>query len=103
MNKEKLEDKLYNYTEKLVLEQLEFLLEEEYNEVCNCEDCVLDMATYALNRLTPQYVVSHKGEVYTKIKDFNQQSKVDIMSTVVKSIEIISTNPHDTNTSEHIE
>lgn len=94
--KEDVVEKLYNYTELLVIEQLEELLEEEkYSDVCKCEKCILDMCTYALNRLRPQYIVSHKGEVYTKIKDFNQQSKVDVMSTVAKAIEIVSENPHD--------
>ena len=89
-------EKLHNYTEQLVIEQLEELLEQDkYSEVCKCEKCILDMCTYSLNRLRPQYVVSHKGEVYTKIQDFNQQSKVDVMSTVAKAIEIVSENPHD--------
>jgi len=95
-DKEEVVEKLYNYTELLVIEQLAELLEEEkYEDVCKCEKCILDMCTYALNRLRPQYIVSHKGEVYTKIKDFNQQSKVDVMSTVAKAIEVVSENPHD--------
>jgi competence protein ComFB len=95
-DKNNIKNKLHNFKEDLVLEKLEDLLkEEEYNEVCKCEKCILDMSTYALNRLKPQYVVTKKGEVFTKVKDFNQQSKVDIMSTVVKAIEIVSKNPHE--------
>ena len=91
-----IKEKLHNYTEHLVFEKLDELLDqEEYKNVCRCEKCILDMCTYALNRLSPQYVVSHKGEVYTKIKDFNQQSKVDVMSVVVKAIEVVKNNPHD--------
>lgn len=95
-NKNEIKDKLHNYTEQLVFEKLEELLnKEEYKNVCSCEKCILDMCTYALNRLSPQYVVSHKGEVYTKINDFNQQSKIDVMSVVVKAIEVVKNNPHD--------
>jgi len=35
------------------------------------------------------------GEVYTKVKDFEQQSRVDIMSEVIKAIEVVSENPHN--------
>ena len=94
--KEDVVDKLHNYSEELVIEQLEELLKEDkYSDICMCEKCILDMCTYSLNRLRPQYIVSHKGEVYTKIQDFNQQSKVDVMSTVAKAIEVVSANPHD--------
>ena len=95
-DKVEIKEKLHNYTEQLVFEKLDELLnQEEYKNVCSCEKCILDMCTYALNRLSPQYVVSHKGEVYTKIKDFNQQSKVDVMSVVAKAIEVVKNNPHD--------
>jgi competence protein ComFB len=96
LNSEEIKLKLHNYTEDLVISKLKELLEQEENDdVCKCEKCILDMCTYALNRLSPQYVVSYKGEVYTKIKDFNQQSKVDVMSVVVKAIEVVKNNPHD--------
>jgi len=96
IDRKEVKSKLHNYTEYLVFEKLEELLaKEEYKNVCSCEKCILDMCTYALNRLSAQYVVSHKGEVYTKIKDFNQQSKVDVMSVVAKAIEVVKNNPHD--------
>jgi competence protein ComFB len=88
--------KLHNYTEDLVIDKLKELLEQDdHDDVCKCDKCVLDMCTFALNRLSPQYVVSHKGEVFTKINDFNQQSKVDVMATVAKAIEVVSKNPHE--------
>jgi len=99
LKSEEIKLKLHNYTEDLVIDKLKELLEQEENDnICKCDKCILDMCTFALNRLSPQYVVSHKGEVFTKINDFNQQSKVDVMATVAKAIEVVSKNPHEEKT-----
>ncbi|MFW5686931.1 MAG: late competence development ComFB family protein, partial [Halanaerobium sp.] len=53
----KLKSRLNNLTEEVVLETLEDLLaREEFEDICKDEDCLLDMATYALNRLPAKYV-----------------------------------------------
>ncbi len=96
VNLNEIQAKLHNHTEDLVLETLSRILaEEEFENICTCQKCLLDMCTYALNRLPAKYVASHRGEVYTKVKELEQQVRVDLMSTVLKAIEIVSDNPHN--------
>jgi len=96
INLDEVRKKLHNHTEDLVLETLaKILKDKDSKDVCTCEKCLLDMCTYALNRLPAKYVASYKGEVYTKVNDFEQQSRVDIMSEVIKAIDIVSENPHN--------
>jgi competence protein ComFB len=87
---------LVNEAEQLVLEQLEEELEKEWTaEVCKCQDCVLDMAAYALNHTPPKYRVSLMGTLYAHhLKDSEYADEV--REQVVKSIEKIARNPsHD--------
>ncbi len=86
---------LRNITEEDVEEQLNRLLPTMPN-VCSCEQCRLDMATYALNRLKPNYVRSDKGALFHKVNVSSQQAKTEILATVVNAINIISSKPsHD--------
>lgn len=77
--------KLYNYMEGVVKEELDKLL-TDIEDICKCEKCRLDMAAFALNRMNSQYVVSNKGRVYTKLKELNTQSRVDIMTNLTRAI-----------------
>lgn len=88
--------RLKNHTEDIVLDMLQELLnKEEYSEVCTSEECLLDMATYALNRLPAKYVATEKGEVYTKTEELEQQHSVDILSVVTRAIKVVNENRRD--------
>ncbi|NLM96095.1 MAG: late competence development ComFB family protein, partial [Halanaerobiaceae bacterium] len=44
--------KLNNHTETVVLEVMEDLLKKsEIKDICTCKECLLDIASYALNNL----------------------------------------------------
>jgi competence protein ComFB len=93
-----LKGRLNNLTEEIVLKMLEDMLKrEEFKNVCKDEDCLLDMATYALNRLPAKYVATSKGKVFSKIEELEQQHLVDVLSVVTKSIKIVSENAHPNN------
>lgn len=83
---------LRNITEEDVEEQLNRLLPTMPN-ICSCEQCKLDMATYALNRLKPNYVRSDKGALFHKVNTSSHQAKTEILATVVNAINIISQKP----------
>ncbi|ACL70660.1 late competence development ComFB family protein [Halothermothrix orenii] len=86
---------LKNNTEKIVLETMEEVLSKpEYKDVCKCHQCLLDIASYALNRLPAKYIASSKGDLHTKIAEFENQVNVDALSTVAKAIKVVSKNPH---------
>ena len=90
-----LKGRLNNLTEEVVLEMLEDMLQrEEFEDICKDEDCLLDMATYALNRLPAKYVATSKGEVFSKTESLEQQHSVDVLSVVTRAIKVVSENEH---------
>ncbi|RCW54638.1 MULTISPECIES: late competence development ComFB family protein [Halanaerobium] len=90
-----LKKSLNNLTEEVVLEMLDEMLQrEEFNDVCKDEDCLLDMASYALNRLPAKYVATSKGEVFSKTEELEQQHSVDVLSVVTRAIKVVSENKH---------
>lgn len=62
--------------------------------VCSCNDCKLDMATYALNRLHPKYIRSSTGAILHRFDTHSTQSEAEILTAVVSAIDIIGSNPH---------
>jgi len=86
-----LKSRLNNHTEEIVLQTLKELLKrEEFSHISDSEAALLDVATYALNRLPPKYIATEKGEVYTKTEELEQQHSVDILSVVTKAIKVVS-------------
>ena len=63
-------------------------------DICSCEICRLDMATYALNRLKPNYVRTDTGALFHKLNTSSTQAKTEILTAVVTAINIIGSHPH---------
>lgn len=84
---------LKNYMEELVLHQLDTVISFN-NAVCGCQQCRHDIAAMALTILPARYVVTPKGETYTRIKALEQQSAVDIISAITEGIKIVKSHPH---------
>jgi competence protein ComFB len=53
-------DRIRNQTAEMIQEAVERLLGERTG-LCRCEECVLDLVAYALNRATPRYATSLLG------------------------------------------
>ncbi len=95
INKKELQQHLHNHTEELVLNTMEEMLTKpKYEQICTCDRCQLDIATYALNHLPAKYTATHRGDVITRIEEFEQQFNVDLIAIVTKAIKIVSENPH---------
>lgn len=90
-------DILVNEAERLVLAELEKQLDEvEVGSVCLCEDCVLDMAAFALNAIKPMYRVSLLGSLYASHAMDETSYAQSVRSAVAQAITKISVNPsHD--------
>ncbi len=86
-------DYIENEAENLVFRELEIQLGEEWAlDVCKCQDCVMDMATLALNSVKPFYRVSLLGKVFAgNLNDSEYGEEVKI--AVRKAIEKVSANP----------
>jgi len=56
---------LVNDSERMVLDELGRRLDDAPGEgICDCQDCVVDMAALALNSLEPRYHASLLGTMY---------------------------------------
>jgi len=87
-------DSLVNEAERMVLLELEAQLKTAV-EVCTCQDCVLDMAAFALNNVKPAYRVSLLGSVYAR-SGGNPQYAQGITRAVREAIAKVKANPsHD--------
>lgn len=87
------EFKAHNMVEIEVRRELENQLKKRPS-ICHCDKCKEDMAAIALNHLRPIYVVSYKGETYTRIKELEIQFMADVTSEVIKAIELVNKEPH---------
>lgn len=80
-----------NYMEEIVIGALDDILKDI--NMCHCERCKLDIAAKALNDLPPQYIVTQKGEIYSKINSLKIQFEVDVISAITKAAIIVKRNP----------
>lgn len=80
-----------NYMEEIVFNQMKDVLTDI--NMCKCEKCLLDIAAIALNDLPPKYVVTEKGELYTKINTLGQQFEVNIVAAITKATVLVKRRP----------
>lgn len=84
---------LRNFSEETVDNLLDRIL-SQYEGICKCDKCKLDIKAYALNSLKPKYIVSDQGEIYTRaINEIDKQEVIDITEYIMKGIDIVSKNP----------
>jgi len=83
--------RMKNFMEEVVFSYIDNLVKE--SPYCTCPICKMDIAAYVLNRLPPKYVVTEKGEVYSKISQLQQQFEVDVTIAVMKAIKVVGMNP----------
>jgi len=81
-----------NYMEEIVLSNMDDILKDI--NVCTCERCRYDIAAKALNDLPPQYIVTKKGEIYSKINNLKMQFEVDVISAITKAAILVKRNPN---------
>ena len=84
-----------NYMEEVVNFQIDDVL--KIMDVCRCDKCRLDMTAIALNDLPPKYVVTEKGELYSKVNNLINQFDVDVCSAIAKAAIIVGKNPRHIN------
>ena len=86
-------DLLENEAENLVIEELEkeFTL-EEYDDVCKCQECILDISALALNNIKPKYRSSFTGIVYAQQYHYGKYME-EVISAVKDAIKKVSRHP----------
>ena len=83
-----------NIMENIVYEKMTSVIDSL--GCCTCDKCKADIMAYVLNHVTPRYVASEKGELFSKVQELNQNSNTDILMKIVSAAEIIRERPrHD--------
>jgi competence protein ComFB len=84
---------LHNMMEDIVTDYLKEILEAK-TDICSCNQCRMDMAAYALNKVMPIYIVSSRGVIHTQNKKRNDfQQDIDTYSVVMEAVEAVSKTP----------
>jgi competence protein ComFB len=87
---------LVNEAEKLVLDELGRQLGACEQEICRCNDCVVDMAAMALNAVKPLYRFSLLGTLYASQAMSEESYATSVREAVSNAIEKVRKNPsHD--------
>jgi len=87
---------LKNEAENLVLEELGRQLDEHPENVCRCNECIVDMAAMALNNIRPLYRVSLLGTLYAATAKDHKEYSDQINEAVRTAIKKVHNNPgHD--------
>lgn len=84
---------LHNLMEHEVRYTLNHILETNDKINCKCNQCKLDIMAVALNSLSPKYIVTERGLLYSRIAIMNQQFNTDVVTSLAKAINIINGNP----------
>ncbi|MDR3130581.1 MAG: late competence development ComFB family protein [Treponema sp.] len=84
---------LKNEAEEMVFSELERQIEAFEGEICTCNDCVVDMAAMALNKVKPCYRFSLLGTLYATQAVNEESYALSIREAVSNAIEKVRTNP----------
>lgn len=82
---------LRNHMESVVAGKLKGMLEKSSS--CKCDICRMDIMAYALNLLEPKYVVTDKGDLFSRLEEFTPQAEIDVEIALTEAIKVISQNP----------
>ncbi|HOB28496.1 MAG: late competence development ComFB family protein [Dethiobacteria bacterium] len=83
--------KLKNIVEQMVFNTIDELAAD--HQFCNCPQCRLDIAALALNNLPHHYVVTGKGEAYSRTGWLEMQKSLDVVSEVFAAIKVVQDKP----------
>lgn len=87
---------LVNDSERMVLDELGRRLENATADgLCDCQDCVIDMAALALNSLEPRYHASLLGTMYAHAAEAGSYAE-RVREAVAAAIRKVKENPSHT-------
>jgi len=87
---------LENEAENMVLQEMELQLETEKEDMCLCNECVVDIAAMSLNIVKPLYRFSLLGTLYASQAMTEQAYADSVKQAVAQAIQKVKENPaHD--------
>jgi competence protein ComFB len=84
---------LHNLMEELVRQRMDEVIAVDSSSFCPCMQCRLDAMAIALNSLPPRYVVTERGEIYSKAEALEIQRFVDVVAAVTKALRMVREKP----------
>ena len=81
-----------NFTE----ESIRSFFEKEYplHDVCQCEDCRLDVLAIMLNEFKAHYVVTDQGALFAQVaEEFEPQYRINMLSSMAHAVKIVKDRP----------
>jgi len=89
-------DLLKNEAEVLVIREIEQQLKTAPEDMCRCNECIVDIAAVALNQVKPLYRFSLLGALYTSQAMTEQSYAESVRMAVLQAIKKVRKNPaHD--------
>lgn len=83
---------LKNYMEDVVVAVYDDYL-HRHPEICQCEQCRLDVIALALTRLRGMYAASPEGEILTRVARDDRQIRADALIAVMEALRVVSGKP----------
>ena len=75
---------------------IRLFVEKEFpnTDICQCEECRLDVLAIMMNEFKPHYVVTDKGALFTQVEeDFDPQFKIDLLSSMAQAVNAVKSRP----------
>jgi competence protein ComFB len=89
-------DLLKNEAETLVFREMEQQLKNAPEDMCRCNECIVDIAAITLNAVKPLYRFSLLGTLYAAQAMSEQTYADSVKQAVAQAIEKVRSNPaHD--------
>ncbi len=82
-----------NYIEEIVTRIADELISKERG-FCKCEQCRMDVITFALNHVKPKYATNVKGHALTEVDIASEQIQAEITVHVLDAIEQVKRHPN---------
>ncbi len=86
-------ENMKNRAEEMVFEAIEKEIEKGGGDTCTCEECVLDLAAYALNHVTPRYYTSLL-EPLTPRQETARKAQVEIDLAIASGLKKLKCHRH---------
>jgi len=83
-----------NFMEFVVEDAVRKITEKEPAHAFSEKD-LADIEALALNSLPPRYIVTEKGEVFSKVDELSIQFQADVTRAVMQAITRVRENPRD--------
>jgi competence protein ComFB len=81
-----------------VMEEIVERVVQEYSlqrpKFYHCQQCLADIKAIVLNQIPPKYVVSHKGEVFSRVGTMANQYMSDVYKELSLAIQKVESDRH---------